>query len=129
MPKGSFFFPTERPVVGMGHHGTIGFIGDLRRVRIRLDRQLRVAASRHCQRRIGERSPVGAGHQALNTAVQLQNNPYSATSTTITANAPTLKTGLVLKVCFEMAMPFASSAPWPSLQLTAAMTAMVSKVV
>jgi hypothetical protein len=47
----------------------------------------------------------------------------------MTAKAPMLKTGPVLKVLLEIVMPFASSLPLFSLQLTAAITAMVNRVV
>ena len=63
------------------------------------------------------------------TTDQLQNNPYSAVKTIMTAKAPMLKTGPVLKVFLEIVMPLASSLPLFSLQLTAAITAMVNKVV
>ena len=73
--------------------------------------------------------PVHSLESLVESTDQLQNNPYRATKTTITANAPTLYIAPVLKVSVEIVMPLASSAPLFSFQLTKAITNMVNKVV
>ena len=76
-----------------------------------------------------QRSTLGPGHQAV-TGLTPEKTVQHRQGQSSTANAPTLKIGPVpLKVEREMAIPLASSTPRFSLQLTAAITAIVAKVV